>query len=106
MSRVMSKDRTEIAYERRDSGPAVILAGGALDDGSENAELVPALAENFTADSPTEHDHPTARLVSPVRRTRAANPSSVPGQCARTASRPARRTTLRRTMVTIMASSA
>jgi hypothetical protein len=49
VSRVMSKDRTEIVYERRDSGPAVILAGGALDDGSENAELVPALAENFTA---------------------------------------------------------
>jgi hypothetical protein len=42
----------------------------------------------------------------PVSRATAANPSSVPGQWARTASSPARRTTLRSTAVTMMASSA
>jgi pimeloyl-ACP methyl ester carboxylesterase len=30
------------------SGPAVILVGGGLDDGSENAPLAPELAEHFT----------------------------------------------------------
>ena len=42
----------------------------------------------------------------PVIRTTVAKPSSVPGQCARTASRPARRTTPRSTTVTMIASSA
>jgi pimeloyl-ACP methyl ester carboxylesterase len=46
MSRVTSKDGTLIAYERMGSGPAVILVGGGLDDGSENAPLVPELAEH------------------------------------------------------------
>jgi pimeloyl-ACP methyl ester carboxylesterase len=46
--RVSSKDGTPIAYERAGSGPAVILVGGALDDGTENAPLVPALAAHFT----------------------------------------------------------
>ncbi|MGN9909816.1 alpha/beta fold hydrolase [Phytohabitans sp. LJ34] len=45
---VVSKDGTRIAYERAGSGPAVILVGGALDDGAENAPLVPALAGRFT----------------------------------------------------------
>ena len=45
-------------------------------------------------------------VVSPVSRHKAVNPSLVPGQCVRTASRPARCTTLRRTAVTTMASSA
>ena len=45
---VTSKDGTSIAYERRGSGPAVILAGGGLDDGSENTPLVPLLAGHFT----------------------------------------------------------
>jgi pimeloyl-ACP methyl ester carboxylesterase len=44
----MSKDGTRIIYERVGSGPAVILVGGGLDDGSENALLAPELAEHFT----------------------------------------------------------
>jgi alpha-beta hydrolase superfamily lysophospholipase len=48
MSPVTSKDGTSIAYQRMGSGPAVILVGGGLDDGSENAPLVPELAERFT----------------------------------------------------------
>ena len=45
--RVTSNDGTTIAYDREGSGPAVILVGGALDEGVENA-LAPALAEHFT----------------------------------------------------------
>jgi alpha-beta hydrolase superfamily lysophospholipase len=48
MDRVTSKDGTLIAYTREGSGPAVVLVGGAIDDGSENAPLAPELAENFT----------------------------------------------------------
>ncbi|MGH9214581.1 MAG: alpha/beta fold hydrolase [Acidimicrobiales bacterium] len=48
MDRVISKDGTPIAYERYGDGPAVILVGGAIDEGSENAPLVPLLAEHFT----------------------------------------------------------
>ena len=48
MDRVTSKDGTSIAYEHDGRGPAVILVGGAIDDGSENAPLIPELAENFT----------------------------------------------------------
>lgn len=48
MGRVTSKDGTSIAYERMGGGPTVILVGGGLDDGSENAPLVPELAEHFT----------------------------------------------------------
>ena len=47
-NRVTSKDGTSIAYERQGTGPAVILVGGGLDDGSENAPLVPELAQHFT----------------------------------------------------------
>jgi pimeloyl-ACP methyl ester carboxylesterase len=46
--RVASKDGTRIAYHRQGSGPALILLGGALDDGSENAPLIPELATHFT----------------------------------------------------------
>lgn len=46
--RVTSDDGTTIADDRQGSGPAVVLVGGALDDGAENASLVPALAEHFT----------------------------------------------------------
>jgi len=49
MNRVTSADGTSIAYDRRGSGPAVILVAGGLDDGSENAPLATALAERFTA---------------------------------------------------------
>lgn len=48
MSRVTSKDGTSIAYDRQGSGPAVILVGGGLDDGSENAPLAAELAGRFT----------------------------------------------------------
>ncbi|MFD8500405.1 alpha/beta fold hydrolase [Amycolatopsis sp. NPDC059657] len=48
MPHVMSKDGTSIAYQRAGTGPAVILVGGGLDDGSENAALVPELARHFT----------------------------------------------------------
>ncbi|WP_238176049.1 alpha/beta fold hydrolase [Kribbella albertanoniae] len=41
-------DGTTIAYDRKGSGPAVVLVGGGLDDGAENAPLAPALAEHFT----------------------------------------------------------
>jgi len=47
MSRVISKDGTTIAYDRLGSGPAVILVGGGLVDRSENASLVPQLADRF-----------------------------------------------------------
>jgi pimeloyl-ACP methyl ester carboxylesterase len=46
---VASRDGTSIAYERQGSGPAVILVGGGLDDGSENAPLAAELARNFSA---------------------------------------------------------
>src|SRR5215217_3359647 len=46
--RVTSNDGTTIAYDRKGSGPAVVLLGGAQDDGAENAPLIPALAEHFT----------------------------------------------------------
>jgi pimeloyl-ACP methyl ester carboxylesterase len=47
MNRVTSKDGTSIAYDRKGNGPAVILVGGGLDDGSENAPLATELAEHF-----------------------------------------------------------
>lgn len=46
--RVISKDGTPIAYVREGSGPAVVLVTGGLDDGSENAPLVPELSGRFT----------------------------------------------------------
>jgi pimeloyl-ACP methyl ester carboxylesterase len=48
MASVTSADGTSIAYQRDGSGPAVILIGGGLDDGSENAPLARELAEHFT----------------------------------------------------------
>ena len=45
--RATSRDRTSIAYERFGNGPALILVGGGLDDGSENAPLARELAEGF-----------------------------------------------------------
>jgi pimeloyl-ACP methyl ester carboxylesterase len=48
MNRVTSKDGTSIAYDRGGSGPAVILVGGGLDDGAENAPLALELAGQFT----------------------------------------------------------
>jgi pimeloyl-ACP methyl ester carboxylesterase len=48
MNRVTSADGTSIAYERTGAGPAVVLVGGGLDDGAENAPLMPGLAASFT----------------------------------------------------------
>ena len=48
MERVTSKDGTTIAFERVGAGPAVVLVGGAIDDGSENAPLGPSLGDYFT----------------------------------------------------------
>lgn len=48
MRRVISKDGTPIAYEAVGTGPAVVLVGGGLDDGSENAPLAGELARSFT----------------------------------------------------------
>jgi Alpha/beta hydrolase family len=49
MAYVVSNDGTRIAYERQGSGgPAVVLVGGALDDGAENAPLASELARSFT----------------------------------------------------------
>ena len=48
MGRVTSKDGTTISYERTGSGPAVVLVGGGLDDGSENRPLAAALSSSFT----------------------------------------------------------
>ena len=45
---VTSKDGTPIAYACQGSGPAVILVGGGLDDGSENVPLATELARHFT----------------------------------------------------------
>jgi pimeloyl-ACP methyl ester carboxylesterase len=51
MTQVKSKDGTAIAYIRGGDGPAVVLVGGGLDDGSENATLIPTLADLFTVAS-------------------------------------------------------
>jgi Alpha/beta hydrolase family len=48
MNRVTSRDGTSIAYDRTGTGPALILVGGGLDDGYENAPLAAELAETFT----------------------------------------------------------
>lgn len=51
MQHVESKDGTAIAYTRGGDGPAVVLVGGGLDDGSENATLVPSLGDSFSVAS-------------------------------------------------------
>ncbi|MBG0831462.1 alpha/beta hydrolase [Planomonospora sp. ID67723] len=48
MGQVTSKDGTTIAYERQGSGPALILVGGGLDDGSENVPLAAGFATSFS----------------------------------------------------------
>ena len=47
VARVRSSDGTPIEYEREGDGPAVILVGGGLDDGSENAPRPGAGAAGF-----------------------------------------------------------
>jgi len=39
MERVTSKDGTAIAFERVGTGPALVLVGGAIDDGSRHPGL-------------------------------------------------------------------
>lgn len=46
---VTSKDGTSIAFHRVGAGPAIILVGGALSDGSGAAPLAKLLAPHFTA---------------------------------------------------------
>jgi pimeloyl-ACP methyl ester carboxylesterase len=48
IDRVISSDGTSIVYERTGRGPAVVLVGGNLDDGSENGPLARELAASFT----------------------------------------------------------
>ncbi|MFC6080105.1 alpha/beta fold hydrolase [Sphaerisporangium aureirubrum] len=48
MARVESRDGTQIVCERIGDGPSVVLVGGALDDGAENAPLAVELAGEFT----------------------------------------------------------
>jgi pimeloyl-ACP methyl ester carboxylesterase len=48
MPHVTSADGTSIVYQRDGTGPAVILIGGGLDDGSENAPLAAELAKHVT----------------------------------------------------------
>jgi pimeloyl-ACP methyl ester carboxylesterase len=48
VGRVVSADGTRIDYERQGDGPPVVLVGGGLDDGSENAPLAGALAAHCT----------------------------------------------------------
>ena len=59
----ISQDGTRIDYTRGGSGPAVVLVGGAIDDGSENAPLAPALADQFTVS--TMRDEAAATAVTP-----------------------------------------
>jgi pimeloyl-ACP methyl ester carboxylesterase len=46
--RVRSADGTMIAFHRQGAGPSVIMVGGGLDDGSENAPLAAELATSHT----------------------------------------------------------
>ena len=48
MEYLTSADGTSIAYQRDGSGPALVLVGGGLDDGTENAPLARELAKHFT----------------------------------------------------------
>ena len=48
MRQVRSKDGTAIACTCGGDGPAVVLVGGGLDDGSEGATLIPTLGETFS----------------------------------------------------------
>ncbi len=48
MSRIRSSDGTRIAFTARGEGPALVLVGGALDDGAENEPLARELSSSFT----------------------------------------------------------
>lgn len=48
MESVTSTDGTALACERAGEGPSIVLVGGGATDRSENAPLVPVLADRFT----------------------------------------------------------
>ncbi|NMO54821.1 alpha/beta hydrolase [Actinoplanes sp. TBRC 11911] len=48
MARVTSTDGTSLWYATAGTGPPLILVGGGLDDGAENAPLMPLLADRST----------------------------------------------------------
>ena len=48
VEKVRSKDGTEIAYDRRGTGPALVLAGGAWNDRMTPVELAKMLASEFS----------------------------------------------------------
>ena len=77
--RVTSNDGTTIAYDRKGSGPAVVLVGGAQDDGAENAPLIPALAEHFTVLAVDLRGHGESARVAPF------DPVTLAGDVAETA---------------------
>jgi pimeloyl-ACP methyl ester carboxylesterase len=62
---VTSRDGTSIAYHRQGHGPPVILVGGGLDDGSENAPLAAELASSF-------------KVINDARRGRAGSGDTQP----------------------------
>lgn len=68
--RVTSADGTRITYDRQGTGPAVILVGGTLDDGTENAPLARLLANHFT-------------VYNYARRGRGASGNTLPYSVAR-----------------------
>ena len=48
MTNVISKDGTNIGFDRLGKGPAVIVVGGVLGDRSQQAPLAALLADHFT----------------------------------------------------------
>jgi hypothetical protein len=62
MKTVTSADGTVIGYTRHGDGPRVILVGGGLDDGTENAPLAEALAAH------------RAQLIRSQQREKESNP--------------------------------
>ena len=58
MDRVTSKDATSIAYEHDGRGPAVILVGGAIDDGPPPAARLARITQpTFVATGGTPDAH-------------------------------------------------
>jgi hypothetical protein len=74
MNHVTSRDGTSIAYDRQGIGPPVILVGGGLDDGSENAPLAAEPATSFTVYNYARRQrrHPAVRAGARDRGHRSA----------------------------------
>jgi pimeloyl-ACP methyl ester carboxylesterase len=75
---VTSRDGTSIAYERQGRGPAVVLVGGGLDDGSENAPLAAELATRFTVYNYARRGRGDSGDTLPYGRARAGAVEGVP----------------------------